>query len=50
MVKVYKVKYRQVVLEQKPRPGVWDGEFSYGLPEGDTKRAKAASRQSCGAS
>jgi len=39
-MKKYKMKYRQIVRENKPRD-VWDGEFEYELIEGDKTKAKA---------
>jgi len=42
MPKKYKMKYRQIVRENKPHD-VWDGEFEYELEEGDKIKAKAVS-------
>ena len=41
-MKKYKMKYRQIVRENKPHD-VWDGEFEYELEEGDKVKAKAVS-------
>jgi len=40
MPKKYKIKYKQIVRENKPHD-VWDGEFEYELIEGDKTKAKA---------
>jgi len=43
MPKKYKMKYRQIVRENKPHD-VWDGEFEYELKEGDKIKAKAVGK------